>query len=238
METTFPLLFAAVMGFGHAFEADHLVAVSNIVTRRNNLALAIKDGIYWGLGHTSTIFLIGLLMIVGKATFLNGWFGYFEALVGLMLVVLGAYRLFQYYQNRPPDVSKRTFTYTHTHVHRHSHLFAKPHAHSHPHTHTHPHDTDHHHHVAYGVGLIHGLAGSGAMVLLVMSNIRSQFGSMAYLLIFGLGSAAGMLVAAGIFSLPFSKKITRHPKLQFGLVLLSSILCIGYGAYVLVVHLI
>ena len=75
METSFPLLFAAVVGFGHAFEADHLVAVGNIVTKRDKLPLAIKDGIFWGLGHTSTIFLIGLIMIIGKATFLNGYFG-------------------------------------------------------------------------------------------------------------------------------------------------------------------
>ena len=52
MEGSFPLFFAAVVGFGHAFEADHLVAVSNIVSKRNNLSLAIKDGIYWVLGHT------------------------------------------------------------------------------------------------------------------------------------------------------------------------------------------
>ena len=89
MEASFPLLFAAAVGFGHAFEADHLVAVGNIVTKRDRLAFAIKDGIYWGLGHTSTIFLIGMIMIVGKSTFLNGYFGYFEAIVGLMLIILG-----------------------------------------------------------------------------------------------------------------------------------------------------
>ena len=64
MESTIPLLFAAVVGFGHAFEADHLVAVSTIASKRKHPMQAIKDGIYWGLGHTSTIFLIGLIMIV------------------------------------------------------------------------------------------------------------------------------------------------------------------------------
>ncbi|MEL6721261.1 MAG: urease accessory protein, partial [Bacteroidota bacterium] len=65
METTFPLLFAAVVGFGHAFEADHLVAVSSLVTKQRSLGTAVKDGIYWGLGHSSTILLVGLVMIVG-----------------------------------------------------------------------------------------------------------------------------------------------------------------------------
>lgn len=205
METTFPLLFAAIVGFGHAFEADHLVAVGNIVTKRKSLAAAVKDGIYWGLGHTSTIFLIGLIMIVGKATFLNNYFIYFEAIVGLMLVVLGGYRLYQYFTKQK--------TTKHLEDHKHQHK------------------------LAYGVGLIHGLAGSGTMVLLVMTEVKSSFSSMLYLTIFGIGSALGMLVAAGIFSLPFSKKIAQKQGLQLILILLSSLLCIGYGIYLIIVNL-
>lgn len=205
IDATFPLLFAAVVGFGHAFEADHLVAVGNIVTKRESFNLAVKDGIYWGLGHTSTIFFIGMLMIVGKATFLNVYFGYFEAAVGLMLVTLGLFRLYQYF-NKKRQPEQLT-------------------------------DHGHNHHLAYGVGLIHGLAGSGAMILLVMTEIQGKFASMLYLLIFGMGSALGMLVAAGIFSLPFSKKMSGNQNLQLGLILFSSVLCIGYGAYVMTKNL-
>lgn len=205
MEASFPLLFAAIVGFSHAFEADHLVAVGNIVTKRDKLALAIKDGIYWGLGHTSTIFLIGLIIIVGKSTLLNGYFSYFEAIVGLMLIVLGFFRLYQYVQ----------------HKNQPHHLV----------------DSEDNHHLAYGVGLIHGLAGSGAMVLLVMTEIQSSFNSMLYLAIFGIGSAIGMLVAAGIFSLPFSKRLTSNHSIQLGLIIFSSLLCIGYGTFVLVENL-
>ncbi|MEM9917429.1 MAG: urease accessory protein [Bacteroidota bacterium] len=202
METSFPLLFAAVVGFGHAFEADHLVAVSSIVTKRGKATLAVKDGIYWGLGHSSTILAIGLLMIVGKATFLNHYFGYFEAGVGLMLIILGVFRLYQYFQAGEATIDE--------------------------------HDN---HKLAYGVGLIHGLAGSGAMVLLVMTEIESSFNSLVYLAIFGIGSALGMLTAAGIFSLPFTQKISHSRSLQFGLILLSSLLCIGYGTYTLIENL-
>ena len=205
METSLPLLFAAVVGFGHAFEADHLVAVGNIVTKRDRLALAIKDGIYWGLGHTSTIFLIGLIMILGKATFLHAYFGYFEAMVGAMLVVLGIFRLHQYF-----NATDKITTLM---------------------------DSSSNHHLAYGVGLVHGLAGSGAMILLVMAEIQSSLSSLLYLLIFGLGSVIGMLVAAGIFSLPFSKKVTNNQQLQFGLILLSSLLCIAYGIFLIVENL-
>jgi cytochrome c biogenesis protein CcdA len=198
MEASFPLLFAAVVGFGHAFEADHLVAVSNIVTKRDKLLLAIKDGIYWGLGHSSMIFLIGILIIIGKVTFLQGYFGYFEAIVGLMLILLGIFRLWRYYKNKEKEL-----------------------------------DVEKNHKMAYWVGLIHGLAGSGAMVLLVMTEVKGQFNSMIYLLIFGIGSVVGMLVAAGIFSLPFSRKLTANNHLQLLLIILSSALCIGYGAYVI-----
>lgn len=199
VEATLPLLFAAAVGFGHAFEADHLVAVSNIVTRRNNLAHAIRDGIYWGLGHTSTIFLLGLLVIVGRVTFLEGYFGYFEALVGVMLVVLGFVRILPYLSRR---------------------------------SHRHKIEKDHKHHMAYGVGLVHGLAGSGAMILLVMTEVQGSFNSLLYLLIFGIGSVAGMLLAAGIFSLPFSRRISKNQILQVSLVIFSSLLCIGYGGYI------
>lgn len=205
MEGSFSLLFAAVVGFGHAFEADHLVAVGNLVTKRDRLRLALKDGIFWGLGHSSTIFMIGIVMIVGKATWLNGYFHYFEAIVGLMLIILGVVRLYQYFSDRK---NPRQLL-----------------------------DTKDNHHLAYGVGLIHGLAGSGVMILLVMTEIQGSFNSMLYLLIFGLGSVLGMLVAAGIFSLPFSKKITDNKRLQLVLVLLSSLLCIAYGAYVLIENL-
>ena len=193
MEASFPLVFAAIVGFGHAFEADHLVAVGNIVTKRSKFELALKDGVYWGLGHTSTIFLIGLLMIVGKSTFLNGYFGYLEAVVGLMLITLGIYRLFEYYYEKKQDALHRE---QHNHYQPHHHLTDVEEKGS--------------HRLAYAVGLIHGLAGSGALILIVMAEVQSPLNSILYLLIFGIGSVIGMLVAAGIFSLPFSKKISEN----------------------------
>lgn len=205
MESSFPLLIAAFVGFSHAFEADHLLAVSNIVTKRNNLILAIKDGMYWGFGHTSTILLIGLIIIVGKATFLNQYFGYFEAGVGLMLVALGIFRLIQLQEK------KNKFQ-----------QFI---------------DHGDHHHLAYGVGLVHGLAGSGTMVLLVMTEIKYTPSALLYLLIFGVGSILGMLIAAGLCNLPFTKKITDNRFLQISLILISSALCIGFGIHILLENL-
>lgn len=195
-----PLLLASVVGFTHAFEADHLVAVSSIVTRRNNSLLAIKDGIYWGLGHTSTILLVGIVILLGRIAFQEDDFRYFEAGVGLMLIMLGVYRLFKLYKT--PQIS----------------------------LHAHPHPQDFK--LAYGVGLIHGLAGSGALLLTVLATTKSTFSGLLYLIIFGIGSIVGMMLAAGIFSVPFSEKILNNKTIRTLLILASSLLCIGLGGMV------
>jgi high-affinity nickel permease len=207
------LSIAAFLGFTHSFEADHLLAVSSIVTKRNRLILAMKDGIYWGLGHTSTIFIVGLVIVLGKMMISESTpiFDYFETLVGLMLIGLGIYRMKKLYK-------------------------FKQHLATH-HTHTHIHDASDKHHLAYGVGLIHGLAGSGAVILSAVTTMKSSFETLLFLLIFGLGSMVGMFLASGVFSLPFSKKLTTNRTLQIGLMLLSSLLCIGFGLKVVYEHL-
>lgn len=85
------------------------------------------------------------------------------------------------------------------------------------------------HFISYGVGVVHGLAGSGELVLLVMLQMASPQSGLIYLLIFGIGSILGMLMAAALFSIPFSKKIINARALQVSLILLSSFLCIGFG---------
>ncbi|MEN9684719.1 MAG: hypothetical protein RLZZ28_505, partial [Bacteroidota bacterium] len=82
---------------------------------------------------------------------------------------------------------------------------------------------------AYLVGLMHGLAGSGALMLIVMSKSGTTSNGLFYLIVFGIGSIAGMMLAAMAFSMPFTKKIFQKNILQSVLVFLSSSLCIGYG---------
>jgi len=197
-----PLLLASLVGFTHAFEADHLVAVSSIVTRRNNTYLAVKDGIFWGLGHTSTILLVGCIFILGTYSLNLASFVYLEGSVGIMLIFLGLKRLSGIYKT---DL---------------------------PHTDAHDKGTPHEHKLAYGVGLVHGLAGSGTLILSVLTTIKSSLDGMAYLLIFGIGSIAGMMVAAGIFSAPFSEKLVKNKTLKTALTLVSSFLCIILGGKV------
>lgn len=206
---TLPLFLALSVGFTHAFETDHLVAVGSIVTRRNNLRLALKDGIFWGLGHTSTILLIGGVFLLGRFALNAALFHYLEAAVGAMLVVLGTTRLYRLSQHHKPDL---------------------------PPDHSHPADA-HAHKLAYGVGLVHGLAGSGALLLSMLTHLSGTLPSLLYLLLFGLGSIGGMMVAAGVFSVPFSARLAANPLVRTGLVVLSSGLCIGLGAKVLLDNL-
>ena len=223
---TFSLLLTIYAGFAHAFEADHLLAVSNIVSQRNKMALAVKDGLYWGLGHSSTIFFIGMLMIVFKAGISAQYFQYFEAVVGLMLIVLAVYRMVRFFK------SKKIIIHAHAHEHigeqnKHLHVHVgKENKHQHPHS------------LAYSVGLVHGLAGSGALVVIVMSQMKGSVDGFTYLLIFGVACIAGMMLAAGLFSIPFSKKIIKKEALQNFLIITSSLLCLLYGSKVMYENLI
>ncbi|MDR2056778.1 MAG: sulfite exporter TauE/SafE family protein [Dysgonamonadaceae bacterium] len=212
------LFYALYEGLLHAFEADHVLAVTNIVSQRNKIFPSIKDGIFWGLGHTSTIFLIGIIMILFKVNIPENSFSYFEAAVGLMLILVASYRLYIFFRDEKIII----------HKHRHEHAGTNKHLHAHVHL-----KGKNLHKTSYGIGAVHGLAGSGTLVVLIMTQINSVTNSLLFLVIFGLGSIIGMSLVAGIFSIPFSKKLINSKKLKITLVVISSVLCFGYGCYVI-----
>lgn len=229
------IIITLYAGLEHALEMDHLLAVNSLVTNRNSIKQASKDGIYWGIGHTFTIFVIGIIMIGFKVAIKESIFSYLEGAVGLMLIVLGIFRLLKLFKK-----NTHTHTYTHSHEHTHSNGVTHTHFHSHTYTHSHPIDLFQHEHpndtkgykAAFGVGLIHGLAGSGALVVLVISQMKTVLEGLMYILIFGLGSIFGMFLASGLFSIPFTKNILKSQKIQYVLIIISSLLCITYGAKV------
>ena len=198
MQPIIPILFAAVVGMGHAFEPDHLLAVSTLVTRHDRLGPALRDGLFWGLGHTTMLVLFGSLIIFSRATWLHS--GYFEAAVGVMLIGLGISRLLDKnsYQSFQLPKQRAGFAYT--------------------------------------VGLVHGLAGSGALVLAVLSAIAQPGWAVAYILLFGLGSVLGMLVAVGLMRVPFTLRMQLGRQLRAGAVVLSSALSVGYGGWMVWVN--
>ena len=234
------LLITVYAGLEHAFEADHLLAVNNLVTNRNKIKEALKDGMFWGVGHTSTIFIVGIIMIGFKISINENIFNYLEAVVGLMLIILGAYRLFKLLHKK-----RHSHTYSHSHAHTHSNGVTHTHMHSHTYFHSHPISAFEHEHsnnsknykTAFGVGLIHGLAGSGSLVILVISQMKTPLEGLIYILVFGIGSIIGMFIAAGLFSIPYTKNVLKSKKLQYGLIILSSIICILFGFKIIYTNL-
>ncbi|KAA6439878.1 urease accessory protein [Dyadobacter flavalbus] len=212
------LLVILYAGVAHALEADHILAVSNIVSRRKAVLPALKDGIFWGLGHTSTIVLIGVIVLVFKTSISENTFSYFEAGVGLMMVIVAVMRLTKFY-------SERQLTYSGQIMHGAdgpgTEVFLSSGI-----------EDRNLHKVSYGIGLIHGLAGSGALVMLAVTQFNEVNAGMLYLLLYGLGSVAGMALVSGLFSIPFSRRLVNSPILRTILVIISSGICIFYGAYV------
>ncbi|MDR0348384.1 MAG: hypothetical protein LBH90_02680 [Tannerella sp.] len=212
------LMYALYEGILHAFEADHILAVTNIVSQRNRVFPALKDGIFWGLGHTSTIFLIGIIMILFKVNIPDSSFSYFEAAVGLMLVLVATFRLYIFFRKERYETVRNT--------HPHKHAAQSQHACAYP-------KDKNLHKASYGIGLVHGLAGSGTLVVLVMTQIETITDSLLYLVVFGIGSIAGMTFVASIFSVPFSRELINSKWLRATLVIISSVLCFAYGCYVI-----
>ena len=188
------LLFATVIGFNHAFEADHVLAVGNLANKRQSFLAAIKDGLFWGLGHTSMILMVGCVIIIGKLTLDIATFDYLEIVVGITLILLGIYRI--------------------GNIKSHKALETKTEGQGSK--------------LAYSIGLIHGLAGSGAVVLIALSEIESSSLSFIYILLFGAGSILGMIIVAMLFKIPMGSKAKIHPKVQLVFLWVSALLCIGY----------
>jgi len=217
-----PFILAAALGFRHAFETDHLVAVSNIVTRRDSVLVAIKDGTFWGLGHSSSLLIIGLTMLLLRWAIPGHYFHSMEGAVGLMIIFLGLFRLWQFFKQTPLSI--------HTHQHTHD---GKTHKHLHIHA-GHKQSHEHSHKISFGVGVIHGLAGSGILIAASMAAMKTLGSSFLFLIIFSVGCIAGMMLAAGILGLPFSRKIQSFARLQRILVITSCLICVIVGSRILI----
>jgi sulfite exporter TauE/SafE len=180
-----------LLGVRHAIEPDHVIAVSTIASQSKKLSHASLAGIYWGIGHTATLFIVGIILIIMKNDISVKWTLSLEFLVGIMLVYLGITSIFS---------SKKDKNHSH---HFHSNQSEEP-------GFT-PYQTNKN--VPYLksliIGLIHGLAGSAAMVLLTMSTVNSVWQGGLYILVFGAGTITGMLIFTTIIGIPFVLSMKR-----------------------------
>jgi hypothetical protein len=185
-----------LLGMQHALEADHIAAVSSIAARRSHLADIVKHGLTWGLGHTLTLFgFAGAALLLGRAI-PESVARPIETAVGLMLIGLGAHVLWQLWRDR-------------VHFHKHGHGAGTVHFHAHSHAgETGPHVRTAHVH-AHGfrwrtllVGLMHGMAGSAALLMLTVSQASNPVVGLGYVALFGTGSMIGMGVLSMVIAVP------------------------------------
>ncbi len=220
------LLLGLLFGMKHAMEADHVAAVASLATRSSSPAEAARFGIAWGLGHTITLFVFGSAVLLLGLSIPETLAHALELAVGVMLVALGA------------DVVRRIWKqglHIHPHQHgseRHLHLHdhapakaAVPHAHV-PHSHAHKRALQMR---ALCVGLVHGMAGSAALVLLTLGTIESVWLGIAYIALFGLGSIGGMMALSFAIGLPLRLTAHKLGGLYSGLTAAIGLLTIFFG---------
>jgi ABC-type nickel/cobalt efflux system permease component RcnA len=181
-----------ILGLRHAFEPDHLAAVSTLATRpAARLRSAARLGLVWGLGHTGTVGVVALLIIVLGVHLPDRFWPAAELLVAALLVLLGATVIWRYARGR-------------WHMHAHAHPATPPHFHLHSHasdaTHSHAHGSVDARR-SLGFGVAHGLAGSGAIAALLVAAAPDVTSRLIYFAAFGAGTILGMLVVSLTLSL-------------------------------------
>ena len=198
------LFLGLLLGMQHALEADHIAAVASLATSSRSRRGMLRHGITWGVGHMLTLAVFAGAVIVSERTISPGLAGWLESAVGVMLVLLGASVLRRLYRER-----------IHFHVHDHADDRVHLHAHSHaadaaPHDHS-AHDHEHPQGVplrSLAVGMMHGLAGSAALVVLAAAALSSPIEGLIYVALFGIGSVGGMALLSFAIAIPM--RLTAH----------------------------
>lgn len=194
------LALGFVIGLGHALEADHLAALSTMAAKERRRDHIVRHGVSWGLGHAIMLFVVGGFAIWFQQHLDERIAESLEALVGFMLIALGIGVLWRLLRDR-------------IHIHRHRHDDGTQHLHAHSHRHDQGnHDpSDHHHahpsHLSPGalvIGLVHGMAGSAALVVLVASTLSTPVFGLIYIALFGLGSVIGMGLLSAVIAIPLT----------------------------------
>jgi ABC-type nickel/cobalt efflux system permease component RcnA len=221
------LAVGLVFGLKHATEVDHVVAVSTIVSQQRNVWRSTLVGAMWGAGHTASLLITGAIVLTLRIAIPERVSNWLEFGVALMIIGLGAIALWR-------SLAKKSDI----HVHEHSHDGV-----SHVHVHFHESGTRHekarpHNHAISAVGLkpvligaVHGLAGSGALTLLVLTQIQSAWVGFFYLAVFGVGSVVGMILMSGLIGLPFALTARNVGRVHRHLQTTAAGLSIAFGLW-------
>ena len=226
------LVLGFLVGIRHAFEPDHLAAVASLVSHKTSTRHALRQGAAWGLGHTLTLFIVCSVVMLLETQISASVARVLEGTVGVLLIALAV------------DVIRRLVR---ERIHFHSHVHSDGDVHFHAHSHKgeviqprHPRLHDHNHERGLGgwrafpfrflvVGLMHGMAGSAALIVLTAQKAPSPWVGLAYVALFGVGSMVGMAMFSAIISVPLrgARLMTwAHNGLQLAIACLTA----GIGA--------
>ncbi len=234
------------LGMRHATDPDHVIAVTTIVSQQRSAGRAALIGAFWGLGHTVTIFVVGSAIILFNLVIPPRVGLGMELSVGLMLILLGGWNLKNFLQGLPSKPVTESGAVMHSHLHHHGELI---------HTHEHRHvDVEHSHPEmeasvaqldekfgdkgAYQmlrpvmVGIVHGLAGSAAVTLLILASIRNASWAIAYLVVFGIGTIAGMMLITMSLASTFRYFGDRFENLNRKFGLAAGLVSLCFGVFV------
>ncbi len=231
------------LGMRHATDPDHVIAVTTIVSNQRNRMRAALIGAFWGVGHTLTIFVVGAGIILFNLVIPVRVGLSMELSVAVMLILLGLWNIAGFVRAIPagsaPDHGAETVVHSHPHSHG---------DYVHNHVHAHQHESNHapldwmdrvfgkvslyQYLRPLVVGIVHGLAGSAAVALLVLTTIRNVHWAVAYLLVFGVGTIAGMMLITMSIASAFTMMGRGRQKFSRRLALASGLLSLGFGLFV------
>ncbi len=194
------------LGVRHAVDPDHLVAVSTIVSRNKSIVRSSLAGALWGLGHTASLLICGTMVLALRLSIPESFVTMAESAVAVMLVLLGMNAL----RRAVKDV--RTHRTAEAGLHDHCHAF----------------DIGFR---SFLVGMVHGLAGTGALTILVVAAAPSFWAGSLYFLVFGLGSIGGMFVLSSLISIPFVLSARFFHVFHNGLQFVTASLSIALGVF-------
>ena len=196
-------ILALALGVRHASEPDHLVAVSTLVAGERNAKRAARLGAIWGVGHSLALLAVGGALLIAQRHMPERAGEWFELGVAVMLLVLGGRSIAKAVEVRASATSEREHASEHEHGKRHGHR-------------------------SLIVGLVHGLAGSGALTALALSTMPSIESGFAYMAFFGLGSVVGMAALSGLIGAPLAR-FARKTGVRVAALATAGVLSIGVG---------